>query len=155
MRLVAKLLGLAFFGGIAVVGAPPAEAFLVTQPQASSNATLCVDVKEALTAVGTVVWAYPCNGTVAEQWNWVGSELQGLMPGRCLGTKGGAHVNGTPVILTSCTAKPRAGQSWGYFKQAIYLLDYNECLDSAPGPVKQLVIRACSATSPTQQWTLH
>jgi hypothetical protein len=151
MRLVAKLLGLAFFGGIAVVGAPPAEAFLVTQPLGSSNVTLCVDVRFASTAAVAVVWSFPCNGTIAEQWHFAGSALQGLMPGRCLKTKGGLTVDGTPVVASSCTG---AGRSWGYQNAELYLLKTNKCLDSKPGAEKQLVIHTCSGT-PTQQWTLH
>jgi hypothetical protein len=153
MRLVARLLGLTVFGGIAVFGALPAGGVLVTQPQAGSNVTLCVDVRGSSTAPGAVVWAYPCNGTNAEQWHFVGPELQGLMPNRCLQTKGGLRVDGTPVVLTGCTG--RLGQSWGYDDYQIYLLGTNQCLDAEAGVEQQLAIHTCSSTAPSQRWTLH
>jgi hypothetical protein len=153
MRLVAKLLGLTLFCGIAVFGAQPAEAILITQPDISSNGTLCVDVRASSSVLGAVVWAYPCNATIAEQWQFVGAQLQGLMPNRCLATQNGRMADGTPVVLTSCTGRP--SQSWGYYKNQIYLLGTSECLDSEAGPFQQLAIHKCSATAPSQKWTLR
>jgi hypothetical protein len=155
MRLTAKLLGLTLFGGIAVFGAPPAGAFLITQPAAPSagpDVTLCVDVKGS---IGPVVWAFPCNATIAEQWNFVGPELQGLMPNQCLGTKGGRRVDGTLVVLSGCAGGK--GQSWGYDNYQIYLLNTNpaQCLDGEAGELQQLSIHKCSASAPSQRWTLH
>ena len=126
MRWVTKLLALTFFGSVVVFGAPPAEAMLLTQQQLASDVTLCVDVKNSSTIAGAIVWAFPCNATMAEQWHFVGPQLQGLMPNRCLATKGGRMVDGTPVILTPCTRSP--GQSWGYDDLWIYLLGTDECL---------------------------
>jgi hypothetical protein len=153
MRSMAMLLGLISFAGIAVFGAPSAEAMLLTQQQVASDVTLCVDVKNSSTVPGAIVWAFPCNGTIAEQWHFVGPQLQGLMPNRCLATKGGRAADGTQVILTTCTGG--AGQSWGYDDLWIYLLNTDECLDSEPGANQQLVIHKCAATAPSQQWTLH
>ncbi len=153
MRLVAKLLGLTLFGGIAVLGAPPAQAFLATQqalaPQLSKyGVTLCVDVRGSSTAPGTIVWAYPCNGTIAEQWNFVGPELQGLAPNLCLESKGGV------AILTGCTG--RSGQRWGYDNLQIYLLNASTlCLDAEAGAFQQLAIHKSSSTAATQRWNLH
>jgi hypothetical protein len=147
MRLVAKLLGLALFGGVAVLGAPSAQAFLMTQPYLN-NETLCVDVKGSSTAPGTVVWAYPCNGSIAEQWNFVGPALQGLAPGLCLASKGGA------AVLNACT-KSGKGQSWGYDDYWIYQLGTDSCLDAEAGPFQQLAIHPCSTTAASQRWTLH
>jgi hypothetical protein len=158
MPPVAKLLGVAFFGGIAVFGAPPAGAFLITQPQAkfSDNGapvTLCVDVRGSSTAPGTIIWAFPCNGTAAEQWHFVGAELQGLAPNLCLVTRGGKSVDGTPVVLGSCAGSK--GQSWGYDNRQIYLLKApNRCLDGEAGVVQQLAIHTCSSTAASQQWVL-
>jgi hypothetical protein len=156
MRLVAKLLGLTFFGGIAVLAAPRAGAMLLTQSQATSNVTLCVDVKHSSTKLDAVVWAFPCNGTIAEQWHFVGPQLQGLMPNRCLATKGGGTADGTHVVLSACTTGV-PGQRWGYQDTLIFLLNTNpsECLDSELGVEQSLVIHACSAGALTQQWTLH
>ena len=148
MRLVAKLLGLTLFGGIAVLGAPPARAFLVTQLEAgSSGVTLCVNVKGSSQVPGTIVWAYTCNGTVAEQWNFVGPELQGLAPNLCLASKGGA------AILTGC--KGGKGLSWGYDNLQVYRLGTDLCLDAEAGAFQQLAIHKCSSTAPSQRWTLH
>jgi hypothetical protein len=151
MRLMAKLLGLTLFGS-AVLGAPPAEALLITQEQI--NLTLCVDVKESSTAPNAIVWAFPCNGTIAEQWNFIGPVLQGLTPATCLQTKGRRLVDGTPVVLNSCPAVPGSGQSWDYHAYQIRLLGTDQCLDSEPGEARQLVIHKCVGAS-TQLWTLH
>src|SRR5262249_23419104 len=105
MRLVAKFLGLTLFCGTAVFGATPAGAMLITQP-ASANATLCVDVRGSSTILNAVVWVYPCNATIAEQWHFVGAQLQGLMPNRCLATQNGRIADGTPVVLSACTGRP-------------------------------------------------
>jgi endo-1,4-beta-xylanase len=152
MRWVAKLFALAFAGGIALLGATRAEAMLLTQ-SVSFDVTLCVDVEGSKITAGTPVWAHPCNGTMAEQWNFVGSELQVLAPGRCLMTKGNLRVAGTPVILAGCSGA--AGQRWGYDDQLVYLLGTDLCLDSEPGTDEQLVINKCSDSALTQQWTLH
>jgi hypothetical protein len=152
MRWTAKLFGLVAAGVIAMLGAPRAEAMLLTNA-VSFDVTLCVDVAGSKTVLGNPILAHPCNGTMAEQWNFVGAELQGLAPNRCLGTKGDLLVAGTPVILTGCTGSK--GQSWGYDDLLIYLLGTDVCLDSEPGTDQQLVINKCSSTAATQHWTLH
>jgi hypothetical protein len=58
-------------------------------------------------------------------------------------------VDGTPVVLTSCTGRP--SQSWGYDNYWIYLLGTNECLDSEAGALQQLAIHRCAATAPSQR----
>jgi Ricin-type beta-trefoil lectin domain len=148
----AKLFALVLAAGAALLAAPRAEAMLLTQ-SVSFDVTLCVDVKGSSPTSGTVVWAHPCNGTVAEQWSFIGPELQVLEPGRCLTTENSAQVAGTPVVLATCNG--RAGQSWGYDEYWIYLLGTDLCLDSEPGSDHQLLVNKCSATAATQQWTLH
>lgn len=152
MRWVAKLIGVAFVGGIAAFGAPRADAMLLTN-DVSFDVTLCVDVEGSSTVLGAPVWAHPCNGTMAEQWHFVGPELQGLMPNRCLTTQGYRLVAGTPVILYSCAG--HAGQNWGYDEQWMYLLGTDLCLDTDRGTDQQLVVNKCSSSAATQQWTLH
>jgi hypothetical protein len=141
-----------------LLSASHANAMLLTQHTATA-VTDCVDVDAASTAANAVVWAYPCNGTMAEQWNFVGSELQALAPGKCLSTVGGATVAGTLVVLNNCTGA--AGQKWVYWKQEIYVQGVSPaiCLDAIKGAQKQLEINTCASdlaiTSPTQTWTLH
>jgi Ricin-type beta-trefoil lectin domain len=157
MRLMSKILGTAFIGAIMLLSASHANAMLLTQPTATA-VTNCVDVKSASTAANAIVWAYPCNGTVAEQWNFVGSELQMYKPTLCLSTAGGKTVATTPVVLNTCTGA--TDQKWVYWRQEIYLQGVSPivCLDAIKG-AQQLEINTCASdlgiTSPSQQWTLH
>jgi type 1 glutamine amidotransferase len=61
----------------------------------------CLDVDGAVSADGTTVQLYSCNGTGAQQWTvGTGGTLQAL--GRCLDVSGGGTAAGTRVQLWTC-----------------------------------------------------
>lgn len=69
----------------------------------------CLDVQAGGTSAGSVVGIYDCNGTLAQQWQIVGSSVRSLKSGRCLAANGMA--SGSGVALQNCS-KTDTKQSW-------------------------------------------
>jgi type 1 glutamine amidotransferase len=68
----------------------------------------CLDVRGAVSADGTQVQLYTCNGTGAQSWTRTGSTLRAL--GRCLDVSGGGTADGTKVQLWTCNGS--GAQNW-------------------------------------------
>jgi hypothetical protein len=115
---------------------------------------LCLDVRGANSANFTPVQVYTCNGTNAQQWNFVqaGSTLHAL--GKCLDINGGGTANGTTVDLYDCNntaAQVFIPQSNG----SLYNPQSNKCLDDTGwgGSGTQTEIWDCTGNS-NQKWNL-
>ena len=68
----------------------------------------CLDVRSGVSADGTPVQLYDCNGSAAQTWTVAGSTLRAL--GRCLDVAGGATAEGTAVQLWTCNGS--GAQNW-------------------------------------------
>jgi len=114
----------------------------------------CLDIRGAVTADGTPVQLYTCNGTAAQSWTvtpTAPSTFKAL--GRCLDVSGGGTADGTAVQLWTCNGT--GAQNWvpqtdGTLRNPASA----KCLavagtGSADSTVVQL--RTCD---PTQTWTL-
>ncbi|MER5651142.1 ThuA domain-containing protein [Streptosporangium sp. NPDC002524] len=105
----------------------------------------CVDVAGGLTADGTNVQLYTCNGTAAQNWAREGATLRAF--GKCMDVAGGVATDGTRVQLYTCNGT--GAQNWTANGSTLRAL--GKCLDGANAA--QLVIRTCDGGA-AQNWTL-
>jgi glucose/arabinose dehydrogenase len=68
----------------------------------------CLDVRGGVSADGTQIQIYTCNGGVAQTWTVSGSTIRAL--GKCLDVNGGASADGTKIQLWTCNGG--AAQNW-------------------------------------------
>jgi hypothetical protein len=69
----------------------------------------CVDVTGAGTAAGTLVQLFPCNGTVAQQWEYFDGLIFNPHSAKCLDAVDLA--NGRQLIINVCTTVSLS-QNW-------------------------------------------
>ncbi|WP_433214161.1 ThuA domain-containing protein [Dactylosporangium sp. CS-047395] len=116
-------------------------------------ASKCLDVRGGVTADGTQIQLYTCNGSTAQTWTVSGQTLRAL--GKCLDISGGSSANGAKIQLWTCNgsgAQNWAPQSDGSLRNP----QSSKCLDvaggnSADSTVVQLY--TCNGTA-AQKWTL-
>ncbi|MGA5086833.1 ricin-type beta-trefoil lectin domain protein [Streptomyces pseudogriseolus] len=115
----------------------------------------CVDVRDAVSADGTPVQLYTCNGTAAQRWTYVpgeGGTLHAL--GRCLDVSGGGTANGAKVQLWQCNGT--GAQRWIPGPDSSLINPQSgRCLDDPAASTAdrtQLQIHDCNATN-AQRWT--
>jgi Ricin-type beta-trefoil lectin domain len=109
--------------------------------------------------------AVPCNATFFQQWNWEGTEIQGLgttnVNRKCLDVRGGGTADGTIVQLFDCNGT--GAQRWSYSDTGrVVNLGSGKCLDlktitPAGVNVLQAVIQTCNANvgSVSQKWLIQ
>jgi hypothetical protein len=113
----------------------------------------CVDVAGARTDNGTPVQLQECNGTDAQQWEFMpDGTLRAL--GKCLDVSGGATNDGTTVQLYDCNGT--GAQKWVPTTEGwIINVGSNKCLDiprSETADGTQLIIWTCHGEE-NQIWT--
>jgi len=136
---------------------PKADAALFVRDSKTSFQGPCLDVFGAIDTFGTPVENYICNGTVAQQWNFEGLQIQGTGSNgstgfNCLWSTGGI---GSPVVLAPC-GYTHTGWSnqWYYYNYSIYNLLNGLCLDGNGPPATQATLQKCNGT-PAQTWSIR
>jgi type 1 glutamine amidotransferase len=113
----------------------------------------CLDVRGAVSADGTQVQLYPCNGTGAQTWTRAGATLTAL--GRCLDVSGGGSANGTKVQLWTCNGS--GAQNWAPSSDGTLRNPQSgKCLDvtgNNPADSTPVQLWTCG-TAAGQRWTL-
>ena len=81
---------------------------------------LCLDVPGSSSAPGTLPWIYTCNGSTAQQWQFVPDSntsnqgiIQPLVPNgnsSCMDVQSSGVANGTPVWMVGCNSS--VAQKW-------------------------------------------
>ncbi|MEV6960275.1 lectin [Streptomyces sp. NPDC051207] len=114
----------------------------------------CLDVDGGLSADGTKVQIWTCNGTAAQRWSVPGDgTLRAL--GKCLDVSGGGSADGTKVQLWTCNgsgAQKWAAQSDGTVRNP----QSGKCLDASGSTWNDgtpVHLWTCH-TGPNQKWTL-
>jgi uncharacterized protein YkwD len=114
----------------------------------------CLDVRGGVTANGTAVQIYDCNGTASQAWSYDGSAGTLSALGKCLDVTGGATADRTPVQLYDCNGT--GAQQWTYAQGGVLLNPQSgKCLD-VPGSntanSTQVQIFSCNYSG-AQQWS--
>ncbi|WP_238161660.1 PQQ-dependent sugar dehydrogenase [Kribbella antibiotica] len=107
----------------------------------------CVDVDSSLTADGSGVQLYPCNGSTAQRWLVVDTGLVRSALGKCLDARSTAA--NSPAVLWTCDNS--AGQKWTPRADGTLLnIRSGLCLEPSAGSSNdrtKLVINACTAAA--------
>ncbi|MEU9704815.1 polymorphic toxin-type HINT domain-containing protein [Streptomyces sp. NPDC047981] len=107
----------------------------------------CLDLQGAVTADGTPIQLYTCNGTAAQRWNANGDALRVL--GKC------ATAEGTKLVVKTCTAGNKAQEFVDRpDDDSLYHPQSNTCVDIPNGDYsdgKDLQLVACDEQNP-QKW---
>ncbi|KAJ3552595.1 hypothetical protein NM688_g4074 [Phlebia brevispora] len=157
---------------------PPPEPPTVLQIHPGLNTDKCVDVRAADFADGTAVQIYDCNGTPAQNWNFVRGTTSIQVNGTnfCLDA-GSSPANGTGMKIWECYSG-LAAQTWQYMPDynefvlqgqglslfayfaSVFALKHSNlkglCLDLTNGNLtdgNQLQIWECTYEDPNQVWT--
>ncbi|MEU4268520.1 polymorphic toxin-type HINT domain-containing protein [Streptomyces sp. NPDC026092] len=107
----------------------------------------CLDLQGAVTADGTPIQLYTCNGTAAQRWNVNGDALRVL--GKC------ATAEGTKLVVKTCVAGNKAQEFVDRADDdSLYHPQSNTCVDIPNGDYtdgKDLQLVACDQQNP-QKW---
>ncbi len=116
----------------------------------------CLDDRGAVTTDRNPLWAFPCNATFAQQWNWEGLAIQGIgtsaAGGKCVDVNGAGTADFTVVQLFTCNGT--RAQTWRYLNGQVINTNSRKCLDANGGQPNQLVIRTCNG-SLSQRWLIR
>ncbi len=90
---------------------------------------LCVDIEGGITADGTEVQLWTCNGNNAQQWRMSNArELRNPLADKCMVLgNGGAAVDGAPIWEWTCGGQ--ADQKWLYKNMQIVAGNSGKCID--------------------------
>jgi hypothetical protein len=154
----AALMTTVFTGGPASADTTNVELFAIVGPP--SGQAMCMDVFGGLTANGTGVRTWQCNGTAAQRWNVIESGSTIRNQGKCLHARNGGTANGTPLELWTCNGTgaevfiPDAGFPNG-MSSTFYNPQSNKCVD-VPGNAYpesvNLVLWDCNGTRAQYWW---
>merc|ERR1740121_802589 len=129
-------------------------------PESAADASICMDVKDAVFKDGSLVQSYTCNGHSSQQWtvaDWVPPpkpfKINVAGQNLCLDLLGQKTANGSPIDVWTCSGG--LGQQW-FFVPGSYkiqsVLDPKKCIDASDMKVRtQLQIWDCNGL-PAQQW---
>jgi hypothetical protein len=122
-----------------------------------NNTGLCLEVANN-NPDGTVVDAFTCNGTFAQQWNFERTIIQGSgttsSEAFCLDVHDNGTANGTVVDIAECNGT--TAQNWYYYYGELISLNGSaKCLTAGTGaPPVSLTIQSCSASA-SQLWAIR
>ncbi|WP_051837846.1 ricin-type beta-trefoil lectin domain protein [Streptomyces sp. NRRL WC-3742] len=122
-------------------------------PITGTASARCVDLPGGLTADGTQVQLYDCNGTAAQTWTLPGDGTV-RAAAKCLDVRGGSSADGAAVQLYTCNGTP--AQQWTYDPASSSLRAMGKCLDAADAGTAngtKLQLRSCSGGT-GQQWRI-
>ncbi|MBG6136083.1 ricin-type beta-trefoil lectin domain protein [Longispora fulva] len=132
---------------------PPPDGPAGTIVSAYSNK--CVDVAGGLTANGTHVQLYDCNGTASQRWTVTAAHTLSAF-GKCMDVSGGVTANGTKVWLYDCNGT--GAQVWMPQADGTLLNPMSgRCLDDPYGVTTngtQLDIWDCVAGATNEKWSV-
>lgn len=139
----------------ATLGIPTAHAATFTNGPAVSS--ICLDVRAGNPNNFTPVLAFPCNGTLAQVWNFAGLAINGIgttgLGGKCLDVSGAGTADSTPVQLFQCNGT--GAQTWVYSNGRLINTHSGKCLDVGNGaPGTQARIRTCNGSN-GQNWVIR
>jgi len=127
----------------------------ITHGPITGLAGKCLDVRGGGTANWTPVQLSQCNGTTAQLWYWVGSEMYNPTSGRCLDVEWGELVRGTPTQIFDCNGT--TAQAWHRTGLELWVdREPSWCLDvrgGNPANGTPVQIFDCNGTA-SQQWRL-
>ena len=156
MMLVSfRMLTLSGFLLVTALGIPTAHAATFTNgPGVSST---CLDVRGGNPNIYTPVQAFPCNGTLAQVWNFAGLFISGIgttgLGGKCLDVAGGGTADSTPVQLFPCNGT--GAQTWVYSNGQLINTHSGKCLDVFAGTQgTRARIQTCNG-SVGQSWVIR
>ena len=116
---------------------------------------LCLDDRNASTALYNPVQVYTCNGTAAQQWTVTQAGSTISVFGLCLDISGGGTADGTVVDLYTCNGT--GAQVWiPESNGELYNPQSNKCLDDTGygGSGTQSQIWDCTANDAAQVWKI-
>ncbi|MGI8568500.1 MAG: ricin-type beta-trefoil lectin domain protein [Methylocella sp.] len=147
--LLSSLLSVPFFGF------SPAHAAVFTNGTNVSGT--CLDDKGGLTGNSNPIQAFSCNVTFAQEWNFVGTVIQGIgttgAGGHCVDVSGGGTAAGTVVQLFQCNGT--VAQVWYYFNYQLINPNSGKCLDVLTGTAgTQARIEVCNGSA-GQKWVIR
>ncbi|GIG55672.1 hypothetical protein Lfu02_00440 [Longispora fulva] len=121
----------------------------------SAYSNKCVDVAGGLTANGTHVQLYDCNGTASQRWTVTAAHTLSAF-GKCMDVSGGVTANGTKVWLYDCNGT--GAQVWMPQADGTLLNPMSgRCLDDPYGVTTngtQLDIWDCVAGATNEKWSV-
>jgi hypothetical protein len=126
---------------------------VVTPVSSGIGGPLCVDDWSNSSVNYSAVVINACNGTAAQQWDFVSPSNTVRINGLCLDVYAGGTADGTPVDIYVCNGT--GAQTWIWQSdQTLYNPQSGKCLDDtgwSTTPGTQLQIWDC-AGSANQQW---
>ena len=114
----------------------------------------CADIQGGNPADGTPMILFHCHGSPNQSWVISNGTVSGA-GGVCLDVMGSAPAEGAQVIVVQCNGRP--SQKWQLTGGQIVGIG-GKCLDVQGGGADDrtpLVLKTCSAGSPSQQWSVQ